>query len=223
MSRRVRVPAPFQRLLPSVIRNIGPRLVIAAAGCALLLLVGGGTYLSHLVQTPPTPQPATPHAKPTDQQVLGANTVNAADTPNQTNAANTSSVASAPNANSAPDCSGNCTSTTPAPVPVPPSNLASFDLTVDTSAITLTGLSVPFSVTRHNGLHTPIIPGKVSIVAGGSLTTLITVQSATMTDADHGVLTFLTVGLFPHDINISFSAHSGSATANTNFDYHIGL
>jgi hypothetical protein len=227
MSRRVRVPAPFQRLLPSVIRVVGPRLVIVA-GCALVLCVGGGTYLSYLGQAPSiAPQPATPHAPSTDPQVLGASTAatNAASSISDSSTAKNSSTGSAPDASSTPACSANCAGTAPAPTAVPGPDLPSFDLTVDTRAIKHTPglLSVPFSVVRHDGLSTPIAPARVTISAGGNpLNDLIAVRSETMIDADHGVLTLLTVGAFPHDITVNLSAHSGSATANTNFSYHIG-
>lgn len=221
MSRRVRVPAPFQRLLPSVIRNIGPRLVIAAAGCALLLFISGSTYLSHLGQTPTTPLPTTSRAKPANSEVLGASTDTVNTAHIDSTSGNTSHAAAPPAANSTPACGDDCNN--PAPTPAP--DVPSFDLTVDSSAIqrTLTGLSVPFTVTRHGDLHTPIVLTKVSVTAGGSLTDLITVQTAKMLDTDHGTLTLLTVGLFPHDIQINLAAHSGSAKATTSFSYHIGL
>jgi hypothetical protein len=236
MSRRARVPAPFQRLLPSVIRIMGPRLIIAAAGCALLVFLGGGTYLlAHLGQAPAAaPRPAAFHAKPADTEVLGASTTvsntTTPDTPTNantntsvktdTNAGLNSSSKAVPPNSAASNCITACSLASTAP-PAPPS----FDIAVDTSAIQRTpaGLYVPFSVTRHNGLSTPIIPAKVSITAGGSLTNLITVQSKTMVDADHGALTLLTVGLFPHDITVHLLAHSGGATADTTFSYRIGL
>jgi len=58
MSQRIKVPAPFGRFHPKVIRSPKPWIIIFAGGvAALFLVVGGGSYVISRVN----PKPATPH------------------------------------------------------------------------------------------------------------------------------------------------------------------
>lgn len=87
MSKRgLKAPAPFFKTLPSVIRSVGPRLVIAAAACAVLLLCTGGTYLlSHQTPAPTTKAPSKPMHNvsndSTEAEVLDASTAQTASNP----------------------------------------------------------------------------------------------------------------------------------------------
>lgn len=235
MAKRTRIPAPVPRWIPSIVRTFGPRLVLVA-GCAALLLIGGSSYLVARITAPAEPEPQKAKlsdSKSSHAQVLGDSTVQpnseqppdgggspatgasspTSSTPQNTNPSTTSGAS--------PVCSQSCASTgsTPSTTVQP-----SFDIVVDPAAIqkrTLGALYVPFSVVRRGSLSTPISPIKVTISSGGSLTNLITVQSAVMLDSDNGAITLLPIGLFPRDISVKVSAASGSATANTLFSYHI--
>lgn len=79
MSKRKRVPTPFQRILPSVIRTFGPRLVLIVGGVVALFVFFGGSYLLSRASTPPVPPKHKVVMKlttqaPADAQVLGAST-----------------------------------------------------------------------------------------------------------------------------------------------------
>jgi len=129
MSRRPRVPAPFQKILPSIIRGAGPRLFVVVAGCAALLLIGGSSYLiSHSVPSPaPTTKQkvplATDNGVPAQAQVLGTETPGGT-TDSSPSPADSSGMGTVPpdaasgkHKHSIPDilpCTASCTAPTPA-------------------------------------------------------------------------------------------------------------
>lgn len=85
MTKRKRIPAPFERILPSIIRTRGPRLVFVGVGAAaLLVFFAGGSYVLSHISTPP--KASTSQASvtkmteqaPPDAQVLGTATTNSA-------------------------------------------------------------------------------------------------------------------------------------------------
>ncbi|MEJ0073471.1 MAG: hypothetical protein WDN27_05335 [Candidatus Saccharibacteria bacterium] len=128
MSKRSRIPAPFQKLLPSIIRGAGPRLLVTMAACALLL-IGGGTYLvSHIAESQPAaPKPQQPINQvsnvPETGKVLGDNTA-PPPAPAQTSSPSTSTQGSnAASSPAAPAPAQTCTSdcgTTGVPAVLPP-------------------------------------------------------------------------------------------------------
>ena len=219
MSKRAtRIPAPLPRLVPSVIRSFGPRLLLVVMGCTILLMLSGGSYLlAHTILAPKPSVAIKPAAKKQDgqqaQQVLGAATSASAPTPPSESLASTPAPSSA-------------SSSKPASNLQSVNGKASFDVSVNASQITqaVTGLiTVPFTVLRHGNVPNPVAPSTVTVYANGSLTNLITVQSAVMQSPDSGVITLAPVGLFPRDITVQLSAKSGSLTGGTSFSYHISL
>lgn len=69
MSKRPRaIPAPFFRSVPATIRTFGPRVILLASACTLLLIAGGGTYvLSHIhTSSPSSPVTTQPGASTGD-------------------------------------------------------------------------------------------------------------------------------------------------------------
>ena len=98
MSRRRRIPSPFPRVHPGVIRVFGPRLVLLAGGfAALLFVVGAGTYV--LSRDTPAPKPVAPAKEKTALQAATSSTVEpleTVDTSNTTDTPDSSSTASAP-------------------------------------------------------------------------------------------------------------------------------
>lgn len=197
--------------------------MLIAAGCAALLLVGGSSYLiSHLADTSKTAAPKVPLSNPASISAhpLRKVTDSAEDLPINTAVSSAPTTIANSTSSSPSTAHGLVASSTLAPAPV----LPSFDIMADTSAITkgVGTLYVPFTIIRHGGLSTPIVPGQISITAGGSLTDLITVQMETMLDHDHGAAKLLTLEPFPHDIIVHISARSGDVVASTSFPYHIG-
>lgn len=122
MSKRNRtIPAPFLRTIPSVIRSFGPRLVIAASACALLLFCTGGTYLlSHNVPlkvgnaAPKTPQKISTHA--VNAQVLGDSTTQNTETTEQSGTSSPQATNSHPE--TTPSAASTTATTTPINTPV---------------------------------------------------------------------------------------------------------
>jgi hypothetical protein len=114
MSKRKRVPGPFFRNMPSVIRTSLPRFVFIAATACALLVIGGGSYvISHVTpkprqstQKPPVGSPATEPAA--QAEVLGDAT--AGDSTAE-------SPAAAPVADITPTPSGTTSPTTNNPTP----------------------------------------------------------------------------------------------------------
>lgn len=222
MSRRSQIPAPYQRLLPSVIRVLGPRVLVAASGVALLLVLGGSSYvLSRITQaTPAVPSPNTPHASlaATNAKVLGAATQQPTPASSTASRSDGSEPQNSPSRSTSPACTANCISAPTAPATIQPS----FDIAVDGSGVKkgLGTLYVPFTVVRHGGLAAPVTIGSVSVTTGSSITGLESVQSEAMFDADHGAVTVLTLGL-PRDVTIHISAQSGAYAARTSYEYQL--
>jgi|GEM_PF-3181994 len=234
MSKRARVPAPFRRLQPSVIRGLGPRLFLVASAATALLLIGGSSYvLSHVTGPGPTAQPQTKLTQPApeDAKVLGATTTTSdSDTGGATSPASSSpSTGAASTAATAPStggpqstaqiCALTCIPGMHVPMPQP---APSFELIADTSSAhkSLLDISLPFHVVRHGNLDAPIQPGAVSLRIGGSPTSLLRVQSARMTDSDHGVIAILNLGLpLSTPIDGQFSAQSDGLSVSTSFTF----
>jgi len=126
MSKRVRVPAPFGRLQPSVIRTFGPRLLLFVSGCAILLLVvSGGSYvLSHVGSKPATtPQTKAPTKLPDttapDAQVLGTATDTPAAGDTSTSSTSTQATAADDATTPSPSTSASTAASSPTVNPVP--------------------------------------------------------------------------------------------------------
>lgn len=61
MSKRVRVPAPFQKFVPSIVRGVLPRVILLVGLSAIVLCVGSGSYLlSHSTPVPHSPTQPKP-------------------------------------------------------------------------------------------------------------------------------------------------------------------
>ena len=210
MSKHPKVPAPVPKVFPSIIRTTGTRVFLLAASCAALVVLGGGGYLlakSRLVPHPSKPksQNAAPASK-----VLSSSTEKAtatAPTPSQSTPATTAPVASA---KPSPTSTSKKTET------------PGFDLIVNTKLIQKQKLNlyIPFSVKRYGGLSTPIVPGNISVTAGGLLAN-VTIQSEVMLTPDTGAIVMLPLNLGSNELNVHFSASSGDAITSTSFTYKL--
>lgn len=106
MSKRNRVPGPFFRNMPSVVRTSLPRFVFIATAAVALLILGGGSYV--LSRATPTPAKTTP--KPLVQPTTASPQAQAAvlgDTTDQS-----SSSTPAPGANTPASASSASSATT---------------------------------------------------------------------------------------------------------------